>query len=48
MEGVLILASVANHWKLSLPKESPKELPIWPAIALRPKGGVRLRVDRRG
>jgi cytochrome P450 len=48
MEGVLILASVANHWKLSLPMGAPEELPIWPAIALRPKGGVRLRVDRRG
>jgi cytochrome P450 len=47
MEGVLILASVAGNWKLSLPEGSPKELPLHPAISLRPKGGVRLRVDRR-
>ena len=47
MEGVLILASVANRWKLSLPAGAPQKLPLWPAISLRPKGGVRLRVDRR-
>jgi cytochrome P450 len=47
MEGVLILASVASNWKLSLPAGSPKELPLHPAISLRPKGGVRLHVDRR-
>jgi cytochrome P450 len=47
MEGVLILASVASNWKLSLPPDSPAELPLHPAISLRPKGGVRLHVDRR-
>jgi cytochrome P450 len=47
MEGVLILASVASNWKLSLPAGSPAELPLHPAISLRPKGGVRLHVDRR-
>ena len=47
MEGVLILASVASNWKLSLPPGSPAELPLHPAISLRPKGGVRLRVERR-
>jgi cytochrome P450 len=47
MEGVLILASVARRWRLSLPSDAPRELPMWPAISLRPKGGVRLRVDRR-
>jgi cytochrome P450 len=47
MEGVLILASVAGNWKLSLPAGSAKQLPLHPAISLRPKGGVRLRVDRR-
>jgi cytochrome P450 len=47
MEGVLILASVASNWKLSLPPGSPTELPLHPAISLRPKGGVRLLVDRR-
>jgi len=47
MEGVLILAFVARHWRLSLPSDAPPELPMRPAISLRPKGGVRLRVDRR-
>jgi cytochrome P450 len=47
MEGVLILAFVACHWRLSLPAGAPRDLPIWPAISLRPKGGVHLRVDRR-
>ena len=47
MEGVLILAFVARHWKLSLPPGSPRELPLRPAISLRPKGGVHLRIDRR-
>jgi cytochrome P450 len=47
MEGVLILAFVARHWRLSLPSDAPSELPMRPAISLRPKGGVRLRVDRR-
>jgi cytochrome P450 len=47
MEGVLILAFVAHHWRLSLPSDAPRELPMQPAISLRPKGGVRLRVDRR-
>jgi cytochrome P450 len=47
MEGVLILATIASSWKLSLPEGSPNELPMHPAISLRPKGGVRLRIDRR-
>jgi cytochrome P450 len=47
MEGVLILAYVARHWRLSLPHGAPRELPLQPAISLRPKGGVHLRIDRR-
>jgi cytochrome P450 len=47
MEGVLILAFVAGRWKLSLPSEVPQELPTRPAIALRPKGKVPLRIERR-
>jgi cytochrome P450 len=47
MEGVLILAYVARHWRLSLPPGAPHELPLRPAISLRPKGGVHLRIDRR-
>jgi cytochrome P450 len=47
MEGVLILSFVARHWRLSLPSDAPRELAMRPAISLRPKGGVSLRVDRR-
>ncbi len=47
MEGVLILASIVSGWKLSLPDGSPNELQLHPAISLRPRGGVHLRVDRR-
>jgi cytochrome P450 len=47
MEGVLILAYVARHWRLSLPPGAPQDLPLRPAISLRPKGGVHLRIDRR-
>jgi cytochrome P450 len=47
MEGVLILAFVARHWRLSLPPGAPRELPLRPAISLRPKAGVHLRIDRR-
>ena len=47
MEGVLILAFVARHWRLSLPPGAPRELSLRPAISLRPQGGVHLRIDRR-
>jgi cytochrome P450 len=47
MEGVLVLAFVARHWRLSLPSDAPQELQMRPAISLRPEGGVRLRVERR-
>jgi cytochrome P450 len=47
MEGVLVLATIAQEWKLSLPEEAPTELPLQPAISLRPKGGVRVRLERR-
>ena len=47
MEGVLILAYVARHWRLSLPPGAPRNLPLRPAISLRPRGGVHLRIDRR-
>jgi cytochrome P450 len=47
MEGVLILASVVSQWKLSLPPGAPPNLPLHPAISLRPKAGLRLRLERR-
>ena len=47
MEGVLILAYIAAHWKLALPADAPKDLPMQPAVSLRPRGGVRLHIERR-
>ncbi len=47
MEGVLILASVARDWRLTLPDGAPPDLPMLPAISLRPRGGVHLKVERR-
>jgi cytochrome P450 len=47
MEGVLTLATIARSWKLSLPEQAPAELPLQPAISLRPAGGVRVRIEHR-
>ncbi len=47
MEGVLALATIAQHWQL-LPLAGDKgPIPIAPSISLRPHGPVRLRVQRR-
>jgi cytochrome P450 len=44
-EGVLVLAAIAKRWRLRLAQPSP---PVpQPRITLRPKGGIRLRVDAR-
>ncbi len=46
MEGVLVLATLAQRWKLSLPpghKVEPQ-----PLITLRPKYGMQMRVEQRG
>jgi cytochrome P450 len=48
MEGVFVLAVIARDWKLTLPPGSPGEIACNPAISLRPKHGVPLRLDRRG
>jgi cytochrome P450 len=47
MEGVLMLASVARDWRLSLPENAPLVLPIRPAVSLRPRAGVPLILERR-
>jgi len=47
MEGVLVLASIAQNWKLKLQPNAPSEIAIQPAISLRPKRGVPLIVERR-
>jgi hypothetical protein len=44
MEGVLLLASIARNWKFSLVPETRVEL--LPVITLRPKFGMKLRIDK--
>ena len=45
MEAVLILATIARRFRLRLADESPVELV--PAMTLRPKGGVLMRLEGR-
>jgi cytochrome P450 len=45
MEGVLLLASIAQRWRPRLEPGHPVELQ--PIITLRPKHGMRMRVERR-
>lgn len=47
MEGTLVLAVVARDWRLTAPAGSPAEPELNPAVSLRPKRGIRLRIDRR-
>ena len=44
-EGVLVLAAIAKRWRLRL-AQTASPVPQ-PRITLRPKGGIRLRLDRR-
>ncbi|MGC8549897.1 MAG: cytochrome P450 [Acidobacteriaceae bacterium] len=46
MEGVLALAAIVQDWRLvPVTEEEPK---LAPEVTLRPKGPVRVRVERRG
>ena len=45
MEGVLVLAAIARRWRLR-PAEDRPVVPA-PSITLRPKGGIRMRLERR-
>jgi cytochrome P450 len=47
MEGTFVLAVVARDWKLTPPPGSPAVPALNPAVSLRPKHGIRLRIDRR-
>jgi cytochrome P450 len=49
MEGVLILATIARGWKVSLTAEdeAKPELAPDPKVTLRPRAGVRLLLTRR-
>lgn len=45
MEGILLLASLAQHWQMRLVPNHPVELK--PVMTLRPKHGMRMTVMRR-
>jgi cytochrome P450 len=45
MEGVLALAAIMQEWRLVPMEEGEPELA--PEVTLRPKGPVRVRVERR-
>ena len=45
MEGILVLASITRQWKMSLVSGHRVELD--PAITLRPKYGVKMKLERR-
>jgi cytochrome P450 len=47
MEGVLALATIAQRWRLVSGPGQTTPIRISPAISLRPKDPVLLRVDRR-
>lgn len=47
MEGVLCLAICMQHWRFSVPAGVSHELRLSPNVTLRPKGPVRLQLDRR-
>ncbi len=44
MEGVLVLATIAQHWKFRMTGPRPA---LDPHITLRPKGGLIMRAERR-
>jgi cytochrome P450 len=46
LEGVLILATMAQRWRLRLVPGHPVELQ--PVITLRPKHGMAMTAERRG
>ena len=44
-EGILIIATLAQRWKMRYEGKGPAELQ--PLITLRPKNGVKMRLERR-
>ncbi len=45
MEGVLVLATILQNWKISLIDSKPVKPD--PLITLRPKGGLKMRLEKR-
>ena len=48
MEGTLILAGIAQGWRFSRRAGAAEKMPIQPSVSLRPRGPVRLELQRRG
>ena len=46
-EGVLMLATVLQQWRLSVPDATESSVPITPKFTIRPAGPVPLLVERR-
>lgn len=46
MEAVLMLATVVQHWRLSLPQGIPQKLPLLPRFTIRPSRPMPLRLER--
>ncbi len=47
MEGVLCLAVMVQQWRFMVPAEVSRTMKLSPSVTLRPKGPVRLRIERR-
>ncbi len=47
MEGVLMLATVLQQWRLRVPDPAQESVPITPKFTIRPTGPVPLIVERR-
>jgi cytochrome P450 len=45
MEGILILATIAQKWKLRYLGSAPPE--VEPKITLRPRGSLSMRIEKR-
>ena len=45
MEGVLLLANLGRKWKLSLDRS--QKVALHPMITLRPKHGMKMRIEKR-
>ena len=47
MEAVLAVAAMVQGWRLRLPAGERRRLALEPSVTLRPKGPLRLRLERR-
>lgn len=45
MQATLLIATIAQHWWLHLIPSQPVE--VQPAITVRPKYGMRMRLERQ-